>query len=201
MLTPAKAVNTDSNSLRYCQVKNSTTWPCPNRISRLTWSQVLCVRDQVLHRLHHLRHRQVLQDAFAHTDYFADLWWWRDKTTIKAKWKTMMQHSQRMSDYGNTALPLPIPILSNYTLIMLHTDIPASLSCFTPASCELLYRAMPELHWKTWWQRWLMTPADCCRQPDVCYQRADLQLFFILSVPERNRAMGLIYDSAAWFKI
>lgn len=39
----------------------------------LTWSQVLGVGDQVLHGLHHLGHRQVLQDAFAHADDFADL--------------------------------------------------------------------------------------------------------------------------------
>lgn len=39
----------------------------------LTWSQVFGVGDQILHGLHHFCHRQVLQDAFAHTDDFADL--------------------------------------------------------------------------------------------------------------------------------
>lgn len=39
----------------------------------LTWSQVLGVGDQVLHGFHHFSHSQVLQDAFAHTDDFADL--------------------------------------------------------------------------------------------------------------------------------
>lgn len=75
---------------------------------------------------------------------------------------------------------------------MLPTDIPASLSCLTPALCQTagvttpLYRAIPELYLKTWWHCWLMTPAESCWllqtalgcPPDVYSQRADLQLFY-----------------------
>ena len=39
----------------------------------LTWTQVLGVRDEILHGFHHLSHGQVLQDALAHADDFADL--------------------------------------------------------------------------------------------------------------------------------
>lgn len=93
--------------------------------------------------------------------------------------------------------PPPVNILCNYTLIMLPTDIPASLSCFTPALCGLLesplqHRAIPELHWKTWWHQWLMTlltAADSAGTPDVCSQRADLRLFFfiLLSMSGKER--------------
>lgn len=67
------SVSPDGKSLRYCQESRFQQSNLVTSVSALTWSQVLCVRDQVLHRLHHLCHCQVLQDAFAHTDYFANL--------------------------------------------------------------------------------------------------------------------------------
>ena len=65
------STNKTAKSLRQSRLQQSN--PRLHRVSGLTWSQVLCVRDQVLHGLHHLRHCQVLQDAFAHADDFADL--------------------------------------------------------------------------------------------------------------------------------
>lgn len=181
-----------------------------SNLGRLTWSQVLCVRDQVLHRLHHLCHCQILQDAFAHTDYFADLWQWRNKLTTKANSKTM-SHSQRKV-IMQTQPPLPIHILSNYTLIMLPTDIPTSLSFFTLALCRLLESP---LHYTEqslsctgkhdgtadWWL--LLSPAECCRQhrgADVCSQRADLQLFYFTlhSWEKKKDGPDRWYSSLVW---
>lgn len=101
----------------------------------------------------------------------------------------------RASDYANTVTP---PIPSNYTLIMLPNDIPASLSCFTPAlyglleSPQTLHRAIPELHWKTWWHRWLMTPAESCWQcwDAWCLLSADLQLFYFTLNPWEEKKDG-----------
>lgn len=68
-----KMSTSTAKSLKYCLIKISAKKSFHHLMSRLTWSQILCVSDQVLHRLHHLCHSQVFQDAFADTDYFADL--------------------------------------------------------------------------------------------------------------------------------
>lgn len=74
----------------------------------LTGSQVLCVCDQVLHRLHHLGHRQVLKDAFAYTDDFANL---PDETPMQV-------NSKRSHGFN----------------LYIAANIPAWLSCVTHTS-------------------------------------------------------------------
>lgn len=39
----------------------------------LTWSEVFGISDEVLHGLHHFSYRQILQDAFTHTNYLTHL--------------------------------------------------------------------------------------------------------------------------------
>lgn len=114
-----------------------------------------------------------------------------------------------------TQLPLPSHTLSNYSLIMLPSDIPASLSCITPA---LLWTAgVTALLCYTehglsctgkqdgtadWWLQ--LSPADCCRQrwdawcllPESWYAT----FIVLLPIPGRKRKTGLTDDTFAWRK-
>lgn len=118
-----------------------------------TWSQVLGVGDQVLHGLHHFSHSQVLQDAFAHTDDFADLLQCQSKKYIYKKdaLVTLCCSTRGHSDPPSPPSPplrVPPPL---HTLVTPPPDIPASFVSPQTAGVTTGGRAVvPELRWKMW---------------------------------------------------
>ncbi len=112
------------------------------------------------------------------------------------KQQQKLLEKQRCSDNANTAPPLPIHILPNYTMIMLLADIPLSFvllhSSFmwTAGVTSPLYRLTPELHWETWWHRWLMTLAESCWPLQTALMSAPTELicnFFSSSSPSTEK--------------